>query len=347
MYDGEAMNTISDKDQAAPVRRTDLRTSMAKFESPSAFMSFFQVISTAALFVGSLGCMYWSLNVSYWLTLLLALPTAGLVVRIFIIQHDCGHGSLFKSPLLNELVGTSCSLITLAPYKHWRRQHAGHHGNWNNLDRRESGADIYSSCLTVAEYGALTPWNRFLYRAVRHAVVAHLLIPPAVFLVLYRVAFDTPREWTRERRSVNFTNAGIVVVFGLLAAILGFKNMLMVYLPVIIVASIVGVWLFSLQHRFDGAVWARQHDWTLTTAALEGSSYLRLPMILQWFTGNIGFHHIHHLSPRIPNYRLSACHKALSALQGVTTINWRQGLSATRLALWDEAGGRLVRFSEI
>jgi omega-6 fatty acid desaturase (delta-12 desaturase) len=182
---------------------------------------------------------------------------------------------------------------------------------------------------------------------VRHAVVAHLLIPPAVFLVLYRVAFDTPREWTRERRSVNFTNAGIVVVFGLLAAILGFKNMLMVYLPVIIVASIVGVWLFSLQHRFDGAVWARQHDWTLTTAALEGSSYLRLPMILQWFTGNIGFHHIHHLSPRIPNYRLSACHKALSALQGVTTINWRQGLSATRLALWDEAGGRLVRFSEI
>jgi omega-6 fatty acid desaturase (delta-12 desaturase) len=328
-------------------RQTDPRTGMASFESPSAFMSVFQAASTAALFAASCAAMYWSLSVSYWLTLLLAIPTAGLLVRIFIIQHDCGHGAFFRSGKLNELVGTLCSLVTFAPYRHWRRQHAGHHANWNNLDRRESGADMYSSCLTVTEYAALSHWNRFLYRAVRHAIIAHILIPPTVFMVLYRVPFDTPREWTRERRSVTVTNAGILAVFGLIAAVAGFRNVLLVQLPVIVLASIVGVWLFSLQHRFEGAMWARQSDWSVAKAALQGSSYLRLPAALQWFTGNIGFHHVHHLSPRIPNYRLAECHRALPALQGVKTIGWLQGLGATRLALWDEAEKRLIRFSDL
>jgi omega-6 fatty acid desaturase (delta-12 desaturase) len=339
------MHTALNLENPRPARPVGLSARMAAFESPSPLMSIFQVGSTATLFIAACGSMYWSISLSYWLTLLLAFPTAGLLVRLFIVQHDCGHGSLFASRRLNDLTGTLCSLVTFAP--HWRRQHAGHHANWNNLDRRESGADIYSSCLTVAEYKALTRRGRFVYRATRHAVVSHFLVPPVVFLLLYRTAFDTPREWTRERHSVWLTNAGILAMFGLLALVFGLPAVLMVQLPVMIIASIVGVWLFSLQHRFDGAVWARQGDWTVSTAALEGSSYLRLPPVLQWFTGNIGFHHIHHLSPRIPNYRLADCHRALPMLRTVTTIGWKQGLAATRLALWDEAASRLIRFSEL
>jgi omega-6 fatty acid desaturase (delta-12 desaturase) len=341
------MHKAMNVENPRPARPPGLSGRMAIFESPSQLISLFQVASTATLFIAACGSMYWSLDLSYWLTLLLAVPTAGLLVRLFIVQHDCGHGSMFASHRLNELTGTLCSLVTFAPYRHWRRQHAAHHANWNNLDRRESGVDIYSSCLTVAEYKALSRRGRFVYRATRHAIMSHLLVPPAVFLLLYRTAFDTPREWSRERRSVWLTNAGILAVFGLLALVFGLPAVLMVHLPILVIASIVGVWLFSLQHRFDGAVWARQGDWAMATAALRGSSYLRLPAVLQWFTGNIGFHHIHHLSPRIPNYRLADCHKALPILQTVTTIGWKQGLEATRLALWDEAGSRLIRFSEL
>ncbi len=324
-----------------------LRSLLAIHEAPSVAKSALQIVTSIGLFAVSCTAMYWSLHVSYLLTLLLAVPTAGFVVRTFIVQHDCGHGGFFKSRWANDVTGLACSLITFTPYASWRRQHNCHHGNWNNLDRRESGADIYSDCLTVEEYHALSARQRFLYRTVRHPIVALFLIPPLVFVVLYRVPFDTPKAWSRERRSVYWTNFAILALLGSLALVVGLKQVLLVQVPVIMMASIIGVSLFALQHRFEGAVWARQKDWSVQSAALEGSSFFKLPRILQWFTGNIGFHHIHHLSPRMPNYRLEACHASVPALQTVRTLTWRDGLKALRLMLWDEANQQMVRFADV
>jgi omega-6 fatty acid desaturase (delta-12 desaturase) len=322
----------------------DLRASIARYEVPSFATGIFQIFTSIGLFAASCAAMYWSLHVSYLLTLLLAVPTAGFVVRTFIVQHDCGHGSFFRSRRANDLVGILCSVITFTPYANWRRQHNCHHVHWNNLDKRESGADIYSACLTVREYRALSPRARFLYRIVRHPVIAHLILPHIVFLLLYRVPFDTPRSWKRERRSVCWTNVAIATTLCALALLVGIRQVLMVQTPVIMLAAVIGVLLFALQHRFEGVTWRRRADWTIEGAALTGASYFKLPPVLQWFTGNIGFHHVHHLSPRVPNYRLQACHTDIPTLQAVTTITWRDALQAIRLTLWDETSSRMVRF---
>ncbi len=291
--------------------------------------------------------MYWAYPVSYLLTLALCIPTGAFLVRVFIVQHDCGHGAFFTSRSANHAVGMLCSLFTLTPYTNWRRHHAAHHANWNNLDRRQSGSDLYSSCLTVHEYQALTPWRRLVYRVSHHPLVANVLLPPLIFLLVYRIPFDTPREWRRERYTVyatNLTIAALIVTAGLL---LGFRQVLLVQMPVIIEASIIGVWLFSLQHRFEASLWARQRDWNAAAAALEGSSYLRLPKVLQWFTGNIGFHHIHHLDPRVPNYRLEECCNAVPLLGTVPPLTFGASLPVLWLALWDEDRRSLVRFADL
>jgi len=290
--------------------------------------------------------MYAAFPVSYLLTLALALPTGALLVRVFIVQHDCGHGSFFASRRANRLIGRLCSLCTLTPYANWARQHGQHHANWNNLDLTASGSDIYSACLTVREYLALSSWRRLIYRLPRHPLIANLLLPPLVFVLLYRPPFDTPRDWSAERRSVYWTNAALLALFGTLAGLLGWRTVLLVHLPVMVVASILGVWLFSLQHRFETARWVVKGKWHFVDAALEGSSWLRLPRILHWLTGNIGFHHIHHLNSRVPNYRLSDAHEAVHALRPVLPLDLRGGLAAARLTLWDERRGRLVRFCD-
>jgi omega-6 fatty acid desaturase (delta-12 desaturase) len=324
-----------------------LRSLVASFETPTILKSAFQLFTSIGLFLAASAVMYWSLHVSYLLTLALAIPTAGLLVRVFIVQHDCGHGAFFRSRRANDMIGRLCSVLTVTPYANWRRQHNCHHRTWNNLDRRHSGADIYSACLTVDEYRALSAWGRFKYRATRHPVVSQLIIPPIVFLILYRFPFDTPKAWVRERRSVYWTNLAIFVFWGGLALMFGVRQVLLVQVPVIALTAIMGVCLFSLQHRFDGVVWARQGDWNATTAALKGSSYFKLPRLLQWFTGNIGFHHIHHLSPRVPNYRLEACHNSISPLQPPKILGLRDGLKSIGLMLWDEANRRMVRFADV
>jgi len=290
--------------------------------------------------------MYLVFPVSYTLVLLLAVPTGALLVRIFIVQHDCGHGSYFASRRANRLVGRLCSLVTLTPYANWARQHGLHHADWNNLDRTGGGSDIYSACLTVREYLALSRWRRLLYRLPRHPLIANLLLPPLVFVLLYRVPFDTPRAWTAERRSVYWTNAALVALFGTLAALLGWRQVLLVHLPIMAVASILGVWLFSLQHRFETAHWTDRGKWSFVGAALDGSSWLGLPRALHWLTGNIGFHHVHHLNPHVPNYRLSEAHEAVQALRPVARLGLGGGLAAAFLTLWDERRGRLVRFRD-
>lgn len=324
----------------------DVRRAAAAFARPSLRRSCLQLLTSVGPFLAGCAAMYLVYPVSPWLTLALSVPTGLFLVRVFIVQHDCGHGAFFRAPGANRQVGRLCSLITLTPYTNWASQHGAHHANWNNLDRRTAGADIYSACLTVREYQALSRGRRLLYRLPRHPLIAHVLLPPLIFLLLYRLPFDTPRAWVRERLSVHLTNAALVAMFGLLVVLLGWREVVLVHVPIIAVGSIVGVWLFSLQHRFETARWSADREWNFVAASLDGSSWLRLPRILHWFTGNIGFHHVHHLSPRVPNYRLRACHDAVNALHPAQGLSLLGGLQAPRLTLWDEARGRLVRFAD-
>ena len=333
-----------------PDARTDqasLISALAGYALPNARTSAVQIVGAVVLFVGCWAAAYLALRVSLILGLALTVPTAGLMIRIFVLQHDCGHGALFRSTRANAIAGTLCSLFTFTPFAHWRRQHAGHHGNWNNLDRRGSGLDIYSDCRTVREYRQLPPMRRLVYRLVRHPIVAHLIIPPMIFLLLYRTPFDTPRGWRRERRSVHATNLAILAQAACIGGLLGFGSVAIIELTTLLLASIGGVWLFALQHKFEGADWTRQPQWDLTAASLTGASYLRLPAVLQWFTGNIGFHHIHHLNPRVPNYRLPEVYEALPAFRAATTLGLLGGLRAVRYVLWDEAQAKLVRFRDV
>ena len=336
-----------DSGRDLPSSDSALRRAAGAFAHPIPWQSALQLFTSFGPFLAGCAAMYLVFPISPLLTLALSLPTGALLARIFIIQHDCGHGSFFTSRSANTTVGWLCSLITFTPYANWGRQHAAHHANWNNLDRQSAGSDIYSACLTVREYLALTPWRRFLYRLPRHPLIANILLPPLVFMLLYRVPFDTPRDWVRERWSVHLTNAALTVLFGTLVVLLGWREVLLVHLPIMVVASILGVWLFSLQHRFETSRWLNHGDWTFVEAALEGSSYFRLPKVLHWLTGNIGFHHVHHLNPRVPNYRLSACHEAVQALRPVRSLSLWGGLRAPRLTLWDEELGRLVGFADV
>lgn len=330
------------------VPATDLRSTTLAFQRAAPRLALFQIGTTIVPLVLAIAAMHAALAVGWWwVVLLLALPAAGLTVRSFILQHDCGHGSFLPSRRANDALGRFCGLLTLTPYAHWRRQHAQHHGTWNDLDRREGrGGDIYSTCLTVAEYRALGRWARRWQRLARHPAVALLLLPPVIFLVLHRLPFDPPAGWRQERRSVHLTNVALLALHGGLGLALGFGPAMLVLLAVAVPASIVGVWLFSLQHHFEGTRWARHDAWDPVTAAIKGSSFLRLPRVLQWLTGSIGFHHVHHLAPRIPNYRLEACHNAHPAFATARVLGLREGLRASRYALWDEAQDRMVTFAE-
>jgi omega-6 fatty acid desaturase (delta-12 desaturase) len=327
---------------------TDLRLAIAPFQAPLTRVALRQIGTTILPLVLLIGAMHAGLALGWWWVVpLLALPAAGLTVRTFIIQHDCGHASFLPSRRANDAVGRVCALFTFTPYMHWRREHAQHHGSWNDLDRREGRSnDIYSTCMTVAEYRALGPWQRRAHRLLRHPVVALLVLPPIIFLILHRLPYDTPAAWRQERRSIYLTNLALVAMLGGLGLWLGFWQVALVVLATIVPASIVGVWLFSLQHLFDGAQWSRHAGWDPVVAAIEGSSFLRLPKVLQWITGNIGFHHVHHLAPRIPNYRLEACHGAHPAFGAANVLRLRDGLRASRYALWDEGKSRLVTFAE-
>jgi omega-6 fatty acid desaturase (delta-12 desaturase) len=334
---------VFDRDSTAS--DAEVRQVLAPFARACARQGALQLMTSFGPFLAGCVATHLLAHVSWLLPLALAVPTGALLVRVFIVQHDCGHGSFFASSRANVLVGRMCSLMTLTPFANWRRQHGLHHTDWNNLDRT-GGSDIYSACLTVDEYRALSRRQRLLYRLPRHPLIANILLPPLVFLLLYRMPFDTPRTWVRERRSVHLTNAALVCLFGTLAMLLGWREVLLVHLPIMVVASILGVWLFSLQHRFETAHWTVRGDWSFVDAALRGSSWLDLPRPLRWLTGNIGFHHVHHLNPRVPSYRLAEAHAAVQSLRPVTPLSLGGGLAASFLTLWDTRRGRLVRFRD-
>jgi omega-6 fatty acid desaturase (delta-12 desaturase) len=323
----------------------NILSGVAAFQHPILGRSLWQMATSLGGFLVTCAAMYLCLGISLWVSLPLSVLAAGFLVRIFIIQHDCGHGAFFRSQRANNIIGSLCSVMTLTPYAFWRRQHARHHGSWNNLDRRAaSGLDIYSSCMTVSEYHRLGRWQQWLYRLSRHPIVSHLILPPAVFLLLYRIPFDAAKGWNHERRAIHVTNLALVGLFGGLGLAIGFDRVLAVQLPIMVFASIIGVWLFSVQHRFERTLWVSDADWSFAEAALRGSSHLRLPRILQWFTGNIGFHHIHHLNPRIPNYRLEDCHRTIGGLQSAPVLTLRTAITTLRYALWDDDLRRMVKF---
>ena len=318
------------------------KDNVARFQTPSLWRARWQVINSFVPYALLWFAMVQALAVSYWIMLPIAILAAGFLARIFIIFHDCGHSSFFDSKRANHLTGAVAGLLNLTPYRHWRWQHALHHGTSGDLDRRGSG-DIWT--LTVREYLDSTRWRRFAYRVARNPVVLFVIAPLYVFVVHHR--FASSGAPARERRSVRNTNLALLLFAALLSALIGLKALLLIQLTVTAFAGALGLWLFYVQHQFQGAYWARSEEWDHTAAALQGSSFYKLPKVLQWFTGNIGFHHIHHLSPRIPNYHLERCHDAdpfFMRIKPVTLLSSRKSLA---LRLWDEQRKMLVGFRHL
>lgn len=324
------------------LNKTTWQQAVKKYQGASVQHSLWQVFNTLIPYFILWYLMYRSLEISYWLTLALAIPAVGFYTRTFIIFHDCGHGSFFRSKKANTIIGYLTGVITFTPYHQWRHDHAIHHATAGDLDRRGTG-DVLT--LTVDEYLELPFWKRLGYRLYRNPFVLLLLGPPLMFTIGYR--FSHPTAGRRERASVYWTNLALLAIVVGLSWAIGIKAYLMVQLPIIIIASSVGVWLFYVQHNFEGAYWVRHDEWDYAKAGLRGSSYYKLPKILQWFTGNIGFHHIHHLSPRIPNYYLERCQKENSIFQQVKPLTFISSLKSMNLRLWDEQGRRLVGYRHL
>jgi len=318
------------------------RDSVLRFQVASTSKAIWQLINSMGPYLLLWAAMVYALQVSYWLMLPLAVVAAGFLVRIFIIFHDCGHGSFLPSRRANQIVGAITGLVNLTPYRHWRWQHALHHGTSGDLDHRGAG-DVWT--LTVQEYLQSNPWKRAAYRFVRHPLVLFALAPLYVFIVHQR--FSSPRAPARERRSVRRTNWALLAAGLLLSWLIGWQSFLLIQLTVSAVAGALGLWLFYVQHQFEGAYWARSEQWDYTAAALKGSSFYKLPKLLQWFTGNIGFHHIHHLSPRIANYHLEECHHAQPYFGTIRPITLLGSLKALDYRLWDEEQQIYVGFSQL
>jgi omega-6 fatty acid desaturase (delta-12 desaturase) len=284
-----------------------------------------------------------ALAVSPLLAAVLVLPIAGLLVRTFILMHDCAHGSFFGSRNLNDTVGFLTGVLTLTPFAQWRRDHALHHASSGDLDRRGHG-DVPT--LTVREYLAKSPRGRLGYRIIRHPAL--LLIGGPIHLAVNQRMWGKGKSaGSRQYASVWMTNAAIGLLLWVALATVGWQSVVFAFALPYYLAAVAGVWLFYVQHQFEDAYWAPHGEWDYVEAALRGSSHLRLPPILQWVTGSIGLHHVHHVAPRIPNYRLQQCHDANRLFHESPVVTVRSGTAALRLALWDEDQHRLVRFRDV
>jgi omega-6 fatty acid desaturase (delta-12 desaturase) len=288
--------------------------------------------------------MVLSLDVSYLLTIGLACIAAGFMARIFIIQHDCGHGSFFRSQKANDAVGMIASVLTLTPYHYWRKSHAIHHAGAGKLDKQGIG-DIYT--MTVDEFLSKSRWGRLKYRVYRNPIVLFVLGPTFLFAVIYRFPISRVNALRQVEASVWLTNLAIAVVAAGMMMLVGWKTFLAVQVPITVVTSSLGMWLFYVQHQFEDTYWSNSNDWDFAAAAIKGSSFYRLPKVLQWFTGNIGFHHVHHLSPKIPNYLLEKVHSEVPEVQGATVLTLWTSLKSLPLTLWDERRKKLISFAQL
>jgi omega-6 fatty acid desaturase (delta-12 desaturase) len=332
---GDSIFAKSDQKVALP----GWKEVVAKYQRPALQRSLWQLINTLVPYGALWYLMHLSLSVSYWLTGVLALLAGAFLVRVFVLFHDCGHGSFFKSPRANDLLGFITGVLCFTPYYHWRWEHALHHASAGDLDRRGRG-DVWT--LTVQEYLEASRWKRSAYRLARNPLVLLVLAP--LFLFLIKQRFPSTRACRRERNSVSWTNLALVAMAAGLACVFGLKTYLLLQLGVVMVAGVAGVWLFYVQHQFEGVYWERRQEWDYCAAALQGSSFYKLPKVLQWFSGNIGFHHIHHLSPRIPNYNLEKCHRAEPLFQTVKPVTFFASFKSLTFRLWDERRRKLVGF---
>lgn len=318
------------------------REIVARYQTPGVKPAVWQLVSTLVPLIASFVLMYWSLSVSYWLTLLLAIPAAGLTIRTFIIMHDCGHGSFLPSKTWNNIIGWITGILTTTPYAHWRREHAIHHATSGHLEQRGTG-DI--STMTVREYLNASPLRKFWYRIYRNPVIL-LGFGPAFLFIKHRWPTRSIAG-RKEVWNVHLTNLALAALITTFSLLIGFREFMLIWLPIFLLSGSAGVWLFYVQHQFEDAYWRGGEDWDYATAAVYGSSYFRLPKVLQWFTGNIGFHHVHHLSPKIPNYRLEKCHRENPTFQKVVTLTLRESVRTLGLRLWDEESGRMVSFGHL
>ncbi len=322
----------------------DIREMVAPFRGADDRRSALQLAGTAALFTLSWTAALLAQRLHPALSVALALPTAGLLMRLFMIQHDCGHGSYFSSRRARDWTGFVIGVLTLTPYRYWKRTHAFHHAHSGDLDHRGFG-DI--DTFTVREYKARSRWSRLGYRVYRHPLVLLGVGPAFHFLVKHRYPWDLPRDWKKEWAGVWWTNAALVALTAGAIAVVGLGPFLWVQVPVTLFACSIGVWLFYVQHQFEDTYWHRHEDWDFYEAALHGSSHLALPRPLQWLTAHIGLHHVHHLNSKVPNYRLEECLEANPALQVARKVTLRDGWRLLSLNLWDEDEGRLVRFKDV
>ena len=302
-----------------------------------------QILTSAPPYFLCWYAAYRALSVSYWLTLVLALPAAAFLTRLFMIQHDCGHGSFFKSRKVADTVGFWIGVLTLTPYRYWRKTHAYHHAHSGDLDFRGFG-DI--DTLTVREYHGKSFLGRLRYRIYRHPFVLLALGGLYLFAFKHRYPWDIPRRWKREWASVWQTNAVLAAIVGFMWFTIGLQAFVLVHLPILLYTVSSGVWLFYVQHQFEETYWLEHQKWSYFDAGLEGSSHLVLPKWLQWITASIGIHHIHHINARIPNYKLQECLENFPDFQEVTQISMWDGIKTLRLSLWNEDDRRLVSFSE-
>jgi omega-6 fatty acid desaturase (delta-12 desaturase) len=327
-----AATSVGYRAMTTPYRESQLRRSLTQLAA-----------SIVPLFI-LWGLMWFSLRYSYAIALVLAVPTAGFLVRLFILQHDCGHGSLFKSKRANDGIGRLLSILTFTPYERWRKNHAVHHATSGDLDRRGCG-DVHM--LTVGEYRNLSSSHRFLYRLHRHPLILFGIGPFLYFVGWQRFTFYDPHMSKKERASVYWTNVSLLAAIVFLSWVVGFKEFLLIYLPTVAIAASAGAWLFYVQHHFESTYWRRNERWNYFEAGLAGSSHYDLPAVFRWFTADIGLHHVHHLDSQIPNYRLQECLDANPELQQVARLTLWSSLSCASLRLWDEEKSEMVPISKV
>lgn len=322
----------------------DWRGMVKKYQKPSTKKAIIQMLNSYLPFFGLWVLMYFSLNWSFLITLGLAAVTAFFLVRIFIIQHDCGHQSFLKSRKVNNIIGFISSFFSSIPYKYWSRTHSLHHAHNGQMEYRGLG-DI--DFLTTEEYGQLSNWGRLKYRIFRNPIVLFLIAPVVYLTFNLRIPLVAHKDWKKIRWSHILNNAGILVVYGVLALVLGWQKFILVHIPIVLFFSVIAFWFFYVQHQHEDNYKEWKDNWDHLLASIQGSTYYKLPRLFQWFSGNIGYHHIHHLNSRIPNYNLEACAKENPDLNKfVNILTFRESLKCINHKLWDVQQKRMISFRE-
>ena len=312
---------------------------VSKYNFPDTKRSIWQLVNSFVPYFALLYLMYLSLEWSYWITLGLAIPTVGFMVRIFIIFHDCAHRSFFKTARANKIAGFFTGLFTFTGLNKWQRSHDTHHKTVGNLDKRGVG-DVIT--MTTEEYLSASKGRQIFYRLYRHPIIMMGIGAPYLFILQNR--FFSKHSDKKEKLNVIFTTLVLAIIITGVSLLISFKSFILIYLPIFYLSAVLGIWLFYMQHQFEGVHWYREKEWDYPTVAMHGSSFYKLPRVLQWFSGNIGFHHVHHLSPRIPNYKLEECHRDNELFRDIKPITLRESFKSVHMRLWDEKAGKLTGF---